>query len=165
MRFRRMATTALVLGLCLSSGVAAAETVVRVDKTGDAPRGIDIDSARYSYAGGEVAVTARVQDLQRMGSASLSITRFEVFEAGYIVRIVKKRGRPAQTALLYFDHFDATERTCDGVRGRWGRSRIRLVVPTECLRDHRTSSLFVQFGISDAGRVDHAPAVVRLQSD
>ncbi|HXH79757.1 hypothetical protein [Nocardioides sp.] len=136
-----------------------------MDETGDAPRGIDIDSARYSHANEEVAVVARVPDLQRMGSASLSISRFEIFEAGYIVRIIKTRGRPAQTALLYFDHFDATERACDGVRGRWGRSRIRLVVPTECLRGHRTSSLFAQFGISHAERVDHAPAVVRLQSD
>ncbi len=167
-----MRTPKLVVGAALISLLlpltgtpAHAATRVKQDRTGDAPARIDITRATYTYADGRVKVRARIPDLGRYGTAALSISRFEIFEAGYVVRIVKRVGQPARVALFYFDHFDLHRRDCDQVSGNWNDSSIRLAVSTSCLKRHARPRVFVQFGISRAGNSDFAPAVRSLPRD
>lgn len=164
-RGRWLGVIVLAVAMGLPSGGAVAETKTRTDTVGDAPSGIDVATARYSHTSRRVAVRATIPDLQPHGTASLSVTRFEVFEAGYVVEIVKRRSRAPRTRLLFFDHFDTTKRRCAGVSGHWGRASIRLSVPLRCLRGHQEPEVFVQFASSDGRRVDRAPAVRRLDQD
>lgn len=163
MRATRVLVAAVTaMGLTLVGSPADAETKVRQDETGDAPAKIDVTRVRYSYGDDRVKAVARIPDLGRRGEAALSISRFEVFEAGYVVRIRKRLGKPARVSLLYFDHFDLHPRECDGLSGAWRDSSIRLSVATSCLRGHARPRIFTQFGIQRGDDVDRAPAVRRL---
>ena len=73
---------------------AAAETVERDDRRGDAPASIDVVHATYSHTHSRVRVVVRVPDLGRGGVADLSISRFELFELGYVLRITNRPGQP-----------------------------------------------------------------------
>ena len=157
-----LATGAFVVLATLIALPAQAETKVKQDREGDAPAAIDVTRARYSHGETHVRVTARISALGRVGEAALSISRFEIFEAGYVVRIIKHRGKPARVGLFYFDHFDLEKRACDDVSGTWGRTAIRLKVARECLVGHARPRVFAQFGIQRGQEVDRAPAVPRL---
>jgi hypothetical protein len=148
--------------ILLVAGPANAAVVTRVDRQGDAPRAIDIASARYSYGNGQVTVRASIPALGGSGAASLSISRFVFFEAGHIVRIVKRVGQPARVSLHFFDHFTVKRRACTGVAGSWNDRSITLRVPISCIKGDATPQIFVQFGIQRGDRVDRAPAVRRL---
>ena len=106
-------------------------------------------------------------DLGRAGRAELSISGFEIFEAGYVVRLVKRAGQPPRTRLFFFDHFDLNRSPCDDVRGSWRQStgKVRLSVATECLDGHARRRAFTQVGLVRGERVDLAPAVRRLARD
>lgn len=165
MRAVRTLTTLLVTiaGLSLAAPLTAhAETTVRQDRRDDAPARIDVARARYSYGPDRVTVLARIPNLGRRGDASFSFTRFEVFEAGYVVRIVKRAGQAPRVGVYYFDHFGLSRRPCARVSGRWAQDSIRLVAPTPCLQGHARERAFVQFGIRAGRSVDRAPAVRRL---
>lgn len=163
MRAARLAIVmAVVLIATLGASAAHAEPRVRSDRVADAPAAIDVTRVRYSHADHQVRVRARIPDLGAAGVATLAITRFEIFEAGYVVRMVKRLGKPARVRLLYFDHFDLSRRECDGVAGRWNDRSVRLAVPRSCLEGHAKRRVFVQFGIQRGRAVDRAPAVRRL---
>jgi hypothetical protein len=155
----------VVASIALSLGVtpALAETKTRVDPADDAPAGIDITLARYSYENGRVSVMARVPHLARRGRADLSISRFEIFDAGYVLRLVKRAGKPPRTRLYFFDHFDLHRRPCDDVRGSWRSGTVRLSVDADCLEDHARRRIFTQVGLIRRQTVDVAPAVRRLE--
>jgi hypothetical protein len=153
------------LGLAFIGSPADAETKVRQDGVDDAPAKIDITRVRYSYGDDRVRAVARIPDLGRKGVAALSISRFEIFEAGYVVRIRKRLGEPPRVSLLYFDHFDLHPRECDGLSGAWLDSAVKLSVETSCLRGHARPRIFTQFGIQRGADFDRAPAVRRLARD
>lgn len=154
-----------ILGLAFSCAflpTANADTDRRQDARGDAPAAIDISIVDYSHGQKRVEVSATIPDLGRRGSASLSISRFNVFEAGYVLQIRKRPGSTPRTRLYYFDHFALKPRECDNVSGKWGTGMITLRVARNCLEGHATNRLFVQFGVQREGSVDRAPAVRRL---
>lgn len=158
------AVVAVLLAVTAPSPAHAA-TVVRDDRSGDAPARIDITAARYSHGDGVVKVLARIPNLGRAGDASLSVSSFDIFEAGYVVRILKRAESRPRVSLLYFDHFDTHRRKCDRVRGRWLDTAIRLSVPVTCLKEHGTRRVFVQFGIVHRGDLDRARPVRNLPRD
>jgi hypothetical protein len=149
----------LVVGI---APAAAAEIVERRDASGDAPASIDITRATYKHSLRRVSAVARVPGLGQRGSADLAVSRFEIFEAGYVVRIRKRVGEPATVRLLFFNHFDLEPRACDGVRGRWTENRVALSVPRRCLEGHARRNVFAQVGLRRGQDVDLAPAVRRL---
>lgn len=161
---RKKIAAALVAGLvALSSQPASGATRITYDRVGDAPPRIDVVRARYSYGDGHVRVLARIPDLGRSGNAALSISRFDIFEAGYVVRVVKRLGQPPRIGLYYFNHFDLEPRRCPDVTGQWNRQQsIRLSVSTACLEGHARRNVFVQFGIAKRQHVDRAPALRNL---
>lgn len=152
----------VLTAILIVPSMVSAAVVTRDDKRGDAPAAIDVTKARYAYGGGRVAVRATIPRLGDRGQAALSISRYEIFEAGYVVRIVKRVGKPARVRLQYFDHFDLHNRKCAGVAGRWNDRSVTLRVPIKCLEGHRTPKVFAQFGIQRGERIDRAPAVKRL---
>ena len=163
---RTTSTLVTVIAVLLGSLIAppaGAATERRQDARNDAPDAIDISEATYTHGLRQVRVVATIPDLGRRGSAALSISRFTIFEAGYVVEIKKRRGHPARTELYFFNHFDLEPRRCSDAAGRWGADEIRLRVPRRCLDGHRREQLFVQFGIQRGQSVDRAPAVRRLQ--
>jgi hypothetical protein len=160
------ASVVMMVGLMLVGGslpAAQADTVRRQDATGDAPAVIDIRTADYTHSDRRVSVVAVIPDLGDRGRAALSITRFTIFEAGYVVRIKKRAGSPPRVRLLFFDHFGLEPRECAAVSGRWGEDRIRLSVARACLDGHARNRVFVQFGIVRGDDVDRARAVRRLE--
>lgn len=162
---QRFLVLLILVGVSLAAPPAYAETKVKPDPAGDAPSGIDITRARYTHGDGRVKVFARVPALRRSGEATLSISRFGIFEAGYVVMIKKKLGEPGEVALYYFDHFGLEKRDCDGVSGTWGETSIRMSVPRSCLEGHAPRRVFAQVGISLGEQVDLAPAARRLARD
>lgn len=148
--------------LVLSALPAHAETVTRRDRANDAAARVDVTRANYTYRPLRISAHARIPNLGRAGDASLSITRFEVFDAGYVLRITKRAGQPPRVRLFFFDHFSLNRRRCQGISGVWGDRSITLGVPTRCLRGHARSTVLTQFGISHGHQLDRAPAVRRL---
>jgi len=142
---------------------ATAETVERDDRRGDAPAAIDVVQATYSHTHHRVRVVARVPDLGRSGSATLSISRFEIFEAGYVLRIRPRPGEPPRIRLLFFNHFDLEPRRCAGITGSWADGVIRMSVARTCLTGHATEQVFAEFDIRRGPETDRAPAVRRLR--
>lgn len=165
LNLRRFVTVMVVAGACLAAPRAHAETKVKPDPSGDGPAAIDITRARYTHGDGRVKVFARVPALGRAGEATLSISRFEIFEAGYVVRLDKRPGEPAEVGLYYFNHFDLEKRDCDDVSGTWGETSIRLSVARSCLEGHAPRRVFAQVGIAKGEQVDFAPAATRLARD
>ncbi len=162
---RAALTAALTVGVLVLAGSApaGAETVSRSDARGDAPARIDVTRATYTHSDDHVSVVARIPRLGRQGTAALSISRFEIFEAGYVVEVVKRAGQPARAKLLYYNHFDLLPRSCDDVTGSWGHHRVTLSVARSCLTGHARDRVFTQFGIQSGSDVDRAPAVKRLR--
>jgi hypothetical protein len=155
----------LAVSLLLVAAVAApasAEKIRRVDARGDAPQAIDIWSARYSHGVHRVSVVASLPDLGQRGRASLSISKFEIFEAGYVALIKKRPGAAPQVRLTFFNHFDLEPRECPGLTGSWASARVKLSVPRSCLDDHAQERVFAQFGIQRGSEIDRARAVRRL---
>ena len=160
----RLAGVALLAAMLASAVVpASAETVRRDDPRGDAPARIDVSRATYTHSQHRVRVVARIPSLGRAGTAVLSISRFEIFEAGYVVEIKKRAGEPPRTRLFFFNHFDLEPRRCAAVSGTWGDHRVSLSVARSCLTGHARERVFVQFGIQHGSHVDRAPAVKRLR--
>ena len=155
-----LAVSSLLLAVGLSP--AHAQEAQRKDSHGDAPARIDIWSANYTHGKNRVTVVAKIPKLGRAGEASLSISRFTIFEAGYVALIKKRVGHKARVRLTYFNHFDLEPRQCSRISGRWAVSQIRLSVPRSCLRGHAKEKAFVQFGIQRNLKIDRAPAVRRL---
>lgn len=163
----------LVPALCgaalLVGGVAApasAQSVDRSDTVGDAPARIDITKVRYTHLSDRVRVAAKIPELGPSGTADFLVSRYEIFEAGYVVRIRQHRGKPAKVSLLYYDHFSLKKRSCKGISGSWGPEVVRLKVPRSCLKGHATEHVFAQFVISfgaEGEQFDEAPAVTRLR--
>jgi hypothetical protein len=152
----------VVATLAVGAAPADAETVGRDDPRQDAPANIDVTHATYTHSQDRVGVVARIPDLGRAGTAALSISRFGIFEAGYVVQIHKRAGEAPRTRLLFFNHFDLEPRRCDDVSGTWGEHQVTLSVARSCLTGHAREHVFAQFGIQRGDQVDHAPAVRRL---
>lgn len=156
---------AVIGSLALASSLAApasAQTATREDPRGDAPRRIDITRVRYTHLSDRVRVAARIPDLGASGRAELLVSKFEVFEAGYVVRISKRSDRKPRVGLLHYDHFDLERRACKGLTGSWESDKIRLKVPRACLKGHAAARVFAQFAITSGESFDEAPAVRRL---
>jgi hypothetical protein len=151
-----------VLLVVAGSSPALAQQVRRADPHGDAPQSIDIWNARYRHATHRVSVDVKIPDLGDRGRASLSISRFTIFEAGYVVIIRKSVGEPARVRLAYYNHFDLEPRRCAGVTGSWGSGHVELGVPRSCLEGHARKRVFVQFGIQRGPDIDRARPVRRL---
>jgi hypothetical protein len=141
---------------------AAGETVERDDRQGDAPASIDVVHATYSHTHSRVRVVARLPHLGRGGAADLSISRFEVFELGYVLRITNRPGKPPRTQLLFYNHFDLVPRGCAAIAGTWTRGVIRMSVARTCLAGHAAEDVFAQFAIRHGRNTDRVPAVRRL---
>jgi len=152
-----------VLLACSVAAPASAQTVTREDRVGDAPASIDITRVRYAHLSDRVRVAARIPQLGDAGTADFLISRFEIFEAGYVARIRKTKDREARVSLLYYNHFDLTKRTCKGLTGMWEADKIRLKVPRSCLKGHRTKYVSTQFVIARGEPFDEAPLVKRLR--
>jgi hypothetical protein len=155
--------TVLTAVLALLPASASAETVVRRDARNDAPAGIDITRVAYAYSARRVAATVRVPELARTGRMGLSISRFEVFEAGYVAIVRRSSDGTVSARLLYFDHFDATPRPCD-VDGTWSRDAgvITVSVPVGCLDGHRRQRIYTAARTLRRDLIDDAPVVRRL---
>lgn len=155
--------TVLAAVVALFPSSASAETAVKRDQRNDAPAGIDITRVAYAYSDQRVAATVRVPELGATGRMGLSISRFEVFEAGYIAVVRRTADGTVSARLLYFDHFDTTPRPCD-VDGTWSRAAgvITVSVPVSCLRRHRTEQIYTSARTLRGERFDDAPAVPRL---
>ena len=160
---------ALLGAVLLVGGVAApasAQTVTSNDPSGDAPARIDITKVRYTHESDRVRVAAKIPELGKSGTADFLVSRYEIFEAGYVVRIRQHKGQPAKVSLLYFDHFDLKKRACKGLSGSWGPQVVRLKVPRSCLKGHATKYVSTQFLISfgaSGEQFDEAPMVKRLR--
>ena len=121
------ATCAVLLIVGYAGSVPAhAETRVKSDRLADAPDVIDISGVSYTHGNERVRVTAQIPHLGSAGEAALSISKFEIFEAGYVVRIVKQHGKPAKVGLFFFNHFDLEKRVCNDVSGSWDAERYSL---------------------------------------
>lgn len=153
----------VLLGTLLPAPSAHADSERRRDARNDAPDVIDIWSATYTHSERRVSVEAVIPELGREGSASLSVTQYTTFEAGYVVQISKRADQRARVGLYYFNHFDLEPRRCSEVSGTWGKGRIRLAVPLRCLRDDAGQHVFVQFGIQRGESIDRAAAVRQLE--
>lgn len=164
-RLKWFISMVLMTGIIFGAPPAHAETKIKPDPAGDARASIDITRAKYTHANGRVKVLARIPALRRAGEAALSISRAELFQTGYVVLMKKRPGQPAEVGLYYFNEFDLEPRECDDVSGRWGRSSIRLSVARRCLDGQAPPRVFAQFGLSQGGRVDFAPAAPRLARD
>lgn len=156
---------AVVMSLLAVTPAATAETKVREDRSGDAPAAIDIDEVEYAYGHGRVSVVASIPDLGRSGQADLTVTRFDTFEAGYVLRIVKRSGDPAKVRLYYFDHFDLNRRRCEDLGGKWRAAGLSVSVPGDCLSGHARRSIRTQVTSVKGREYDRAPAVARLARD
>ena len=110
----RVAFTVATSLLFLSVGPAPAhaEDVRRADAHGDAPTSIDITSVRYTHSKTRVSVVGTIPQLGQAGEASPSISRFSIFEAGYVVLVKKRPGEAPRVRLAYFNHFDLEPRRC-----------------------------------------------------
>ena len=95
--FKLMGATCAVLLIVGYAGSvpAHAETRVKSDRLADVPDVIDISGVRYTHGNERIRVTAQIPHLGSAGEAALSISKFEIFEAGYVVSIVKQHGKPA----------------------------------------------------------------------
>lgn len=163
MRYKHLAISAVVVAMLASGTVSAsAETVRRDDPVRDAPAHIDVTRAVYTHSQSRVRVVARIPELGRSGTAALSISRFDIFEAGYVLQIKKRVGERPRTRLYFFNHFDLVPRRCADVTGVWRTHQVRLSVARSCLSDHARERVFAQFGIQRGDQVDRAPAVRRL---
>ncbi len=133
-----------IVALVALAPPAAAETKSRVDRTGDAPARIDMDEVDYSYGDRRVHATAAVPDLGRAGHADLTFTSLQQFRPGYVLRLVKAAGEPAQYALVLLRPLPAEP---PSVR-RHGRQVARRCShgerPTECLNGHARRSVRTQ---------------------
>lgn len=156
---------AVVASLLAVTPAATAETEVRKDRSGDAPAAIDIEEVDYVYGNGRVSVVASIPDLGRSGRADLTVTRFDTFEAGYVLRIVKRSGDPAKIRLYYFDHFDLDRRRCNDLGGKWRGGGLSIGVPVDCLSGHARRSIRTQVTSAKGREYDRAPAVARLARD
>ncbi len=162
---RGLVTVMVTLVIAAPAGTAHAESRSKGDPADDAPASIDLRRVAYGYTDGTVSVKARVPDLGKSGRADLSITRFMVFEAGYVLRIVKHRGSGPKVGLYYYDHFSLERRACTGLGGRWKKPVIALSVPTGCLRGHARRRIRVQLGAQRGSNIDRAPAIRHLERD
>ena len=151
-----------LLFLSVEPAPAHAEEVRRTDAHGDAPASIDITNARYTHGKTRVSVVATIPRLGRAGQASLSISRYSIFEAGYVVLVKKRAGEAPRVRLAYFNHFELEPRRCSSLSGKWSNGQIRLGVARSCLKGHIRERVFVQFGGQRGSNVDRAPAVRRL---
>lgn len=167
MKLTRIVPTALAAAALTGALAtpATAETVVRRDPRGDAPDRIDTTRAAYAHGEHRVRVVARVPKLGKAGTADLLVSRYEIFEAGYVVRIRERRDKPARLRLLHFDHFDLVPVACEGLSGSWGQRRVRLSVPRSCLTGHATNRVFTQLFIAfgSGEQFDEVRAVKRLR--
>ena len=163
MRIRTWLVGLATLGLVASGTTASAETVRRTDPRGDAPAGIDLTRVSYTHETQRLKVVAVLPRLGDAGVATLSLSRFEVFEAGYVVEIRKRAGHEPRTRLLFFDHFDTEPRACDDVAGTWGDRRVTLSVARSCLTGQARPRMLAEFTIQRGAEADHAPAVTRLR--
>lgn len=162
---RGLFTLAVTLVLLVAGLTPAhAEVVHRIDRTGDAPARLDVASATYGHDRARVEVTAEIADLGDAGWASLSITRFVTFEAGYIVVLRKHAGEEPRVKLKYYNHFEVLPRRCPDVTGTWGDGEVALSVDRSCLRGHVRLNVFAQFAIGRGEEIDRAPPVKRLSS-
>jgi hypothetical protein len=159
----RIAALVAAAALVLTAAPAHAQTVERTDRRGDAPASIDVARATYTHGAETISVVARVPRLGDRGTAALSLSKFEIFEAGYVVRIRKRPGREPRVRLFFFNHFDLEPRTCSAVSGSWGPRRVTLSVARSCLVDHAQDTMFAQLGLRRGADVDFAPAVKRLR--
>lgn len=157
-----MACTA---ALALTASPAGADTRARTDARRDAPASIDISRATYRHTGSRVSTTIRVPHLGKRGRASLAISRYGIFEAGYVAVVRKMPGQRAKARLFFFDHVQNRPRACTGLRGTWKRSTgtITVSVPRTCLPGHRTRRLYVAARTMRGDAFDDAPAVTRLR--
>jgi hypothetical protein len=149
--------------LALGSSPAYSQTVHRQDAKDDAPATIDVRGVDYSHAKRRVRVEARIPDLGNRGSAALSISKFTIFEAGYVLEIVKRAGKQPKLKFGFFNHFEVEPRECSTMSGRWSGDTVFLSVARKCLVGHVRERLFVQFGIQRGQSVDLAPPVRRLR--
>ena len=150
---------ALLLGV---SSAAHAEEVWRDDVRGDAPAAIDARGARYTHGENRVTVVAKLPKLGGVGQAALSISRFTIFEAGYVALITKQAGEKPRVRLTFFDHFKLNPAKCSSISGAWGDGRIKLSVARTCLLGHAREMIYVRFGIQRGSKVDRVPAVEQL---
>lgn len=165
MRPRTLALTLLITAiLSVLPASAAADTATRRDPRGDAPAGIDIVRSHYRHAVRSVSARVYLPALSDTGSVSLAISRFDVFEAGYVAVVRRRADGTVSRRLLYFDHFDYLPRRCD-VGGRWNRDTgvVTVKVPRRCLDDHRRPRLYLGARAYKRNRVDVAPPVLRLR--
>ena len=162
----RKSVSLAVLGLVspfLLSAPAHAATKVK-DDPDDAPARIDITKVRYTYGDGTVRVSGTVPELGDFGRGYLTISRYEVFEAGYVLRIIKKAGEEPRVRLLYFDHFDLEPSACSRTAGSWGDQRIRMRVSTDCLDGHARPRTYLRLTTAKGEELDEGP-VARLRED
>lgn len=162
----RLAAVGSLLGLAVAGlpSTVNADSVGRVDARNDAPAGIDITRVEYRHHAHRVSARVRVPDLARTGRVSLAISKFDVFEAGYVAVVRRRSDGTVSRRLTYFNHFDTTPRSCR-VRGTWDRSDgvVTVSVPRRCLDGHRRERIYTAARALRGGVFDDAPSVRRLQ--
>lgn len=96
--------------------------------------------------------------------ASLAISKFTIFEAGYVAIVRKTASGEVSKRLFYFNHFELVPRKCK-VSGSWNEraSSVRIAVPRKCLKHHKKNRLYVAARTIRGKKFDDAPAVRRLE--
>jgi hypothetical protein len=162
MRAKIAAVTLGLVGPMLLAGPADGATKTRSDPEGDAPARVDVTEARYRYGDDRTAVVITVPELGDVGRVYLRISRYEIFEAGYVLRLRKKAGEEPRVRLLYYDHFDVEPRACAAKGGSWGDDTIRMRVSTDCLDGHARRRAFLDLSTALGEQFDEV-AKVRLR--
>ena len=149
--------------LVLLPATAVADSAARRDSRNDAPARIDVTRVLYQHRVHRVSTRVRIPELGRTGRVALAISRFDIFEAGYVASVRRRSDGSVSRRLGYFDHFETTPRRCD-VGGSWNRARgvVTVTVPRDCLKGHRTPRLYVAARSLHGNSFDDAPAVRRL---
>ena len=99
--------------LVVQPAIAVADSAARPDSRNDAPARIDISRVQYQHRVHRVSTRVRIPDLGRTGRVALAISRFDVFEAGYVAIVRRRSDGSVSRRLGYFDHFETTPRRCD----------------------------------------------------
>lgn len=156
---------AVVLGLMgplFLAAPAEGASKTRSDPAEDAPARVDVTEARYSYGDNRTSVVITVPELGDAGRVYFRVSRYEIFEAGYVLRLRKQAGEEPRVRLLYYDHFDIKPRACSAKGGSWGDDTIRMRVSNDCLDGHARRRAFMDLSTATGEQFDEV-AKVRLR--
>lgn len=132
----RAAIGALLALLMLFTGSTTAEaaTTTRTDPRGDAPAHIDMTRAVYRNGLHRVSTKIAIPDLQRRGSARLTISRYAT-DFAYSARVRIAEDGTLQKGFFADGNLGSQKRSC-GFTASWNAAEnfVSISVPQVCVR-------------------------------